>query len=350
MSRDPKREAYLRDNGYEFIYQEDVPLKNIDFRNPTNNKARLGRQIEPWRVDQYARAWRRGVEFPAPVVYDSVAKKLYEPADGYHRLFSADAAGKQSIDLYIVEEPETQFARDCLFYALNTQEGQTTSIDDRCLQAWQLNQDYPDIPLRVIAEKVEISESQFKAFREYAAARERIFKLGLSRSDGWARAYAKSIIVALGRLQNEVIFSAAFKAMENTAKRGGTDVTEWLQNLHHSSSEADALRLIDNFIEKYSARRRLQQKGQAPTTRRRASLDHLASLCDKITKKFIRPIGLGMSTMPELDQGDESIASAEAVLRARRNEIYARRMKIKEQQEWTRSSTGENPSESASRS
>jgi len=93
-------EAWLRERGFTFDYREEVALSEIAIDDAAVYQIRLGHAVNQDQLGMYRLAFEDGADFPAPFVYADNGR--YPVLDGIHRVTAARAAGKKTLDAYVV--------------------------------------------------------------------------------------------------------------------------------------------------------------------------------------------------------------------------------------------------------
>jgi ParB-like nuclease family protein len=262
--KDPKTENFLRAGGYKFDYAPRVLFKEIDIDASRANPARLLKKVDEERALNYAIAMERGDIFPAIVLLTLDNSKFkYLIATGVHRHRAYDDLDIDHCDAYIVREGD-EYRRESLIRLLNTLEGYGVSQKDRIVQALEMHQKYPVIPMVQLAGEWSVRPDTLKTAITEQKAVDRGLRLGHNFTDGRVRLPQRSIL-ALNQIHSDVIFDrAASFAMETGATTN--EILDLCGKAKKARDEQSGLALVTEAAALVARRRQSQrvQTGRLP--------------------------------------------------------------------------------------
>ena len=265
--QDPKTEKMLEDALVDFVYEDEVPIEQVDIEQSLRNQARIDPPLHPETVTQYAEAMADGADFPALVGYYDGDKIIL--IDGNHRIAGYVRNGTEVIDLYIVEAgPDVIQA---LTYMANATHGRPPTEEERVHHAIHLRDlGYGN---RDAARMAGLTEAKASQGWQLEQVRRRAKRLGVHRG---LDSISKDLRIKLGQIQSDNVLKALITFL--VASRSGMtriEANTLVQQVKDANTEHTQLQAIVDFKE---AKRNEQRTEGRTRTRRDARLTLLPHL------------------------------------------------------------------------
>lgn len=258
--RSPVIEDWLERQKVKHAYWEVVPLARIDADRSLRNQARMDRALDQKTVESYAQAMRDGASFPALIAYkvDPDREKLATPgADlvlitGNHRMAAAIEANRADFDVYVVEDA-SPLVRERLTRTANFLEGRRPPPEEALQHAmWLVSHD--GYTAGAAAKMTNLRRSGVETALRAERTRSRLLSMGIDATGGH---FAQAVLDRLGALRGDPVLEAAARAVIDYHL--STELAaEMLRRVHAGRSEAEQLRLIEDFCAQDYVRQRPQ--------------------------------------------------------------------------------------------
>lgn len=213
-SRSPQIEQYLTDRGFTWEYRIGIPLKEFDEEKSLRNQARVGKPIDKGTVERYIIDLTNGDVFPALIAAEASKSRPLLIADGNHRFQAHKAAGRESVDAYVVIKASPA-AITTLTFEANTKHGLPTSEEDRLHQALYLMD--AGLSAEDAARRLGLRPATLRAASNLAAVDRRADECRLNRN-AWDR-LPNSVKLRLGQISTDEGFGAMGKLVLDAGLR-----------------------------------------------------------------------------------------------------------------------------------
>lgn len=258
--RDPKTEKYLSDGGYHWVFQEKLPLEQIDLAEARTNPARLHHRLDEDRVTTYGVAMLDGADFPGIVVFDDNPKKHL--VTGLHRIGGAREAAIPVLDAYLVAEPD-DYRRYLLTLSINSIEGRAPSMRESLNLAFEALRKFPEAKVDDVAKAFYLKPETLRLYQNQIRAEERAVRLGIGESFCLLPAVLK---LELDRIQSDVSFARAANALVATKGKGEAART-LAKDVKAARTEEAAQGIVEQYLADFESEqeRNRARFGKTPT-------------------------------------------------------------------------------------
>lgn len=254
----------------------ELPLADVNEAASLRNQARLGDPLDPDTVERYTIAMKAGDVFPPVIARRTSARSKAVLLGGNHRYAAAKAAGRSSLDAYLVDVLDEALATQ-LMYEDNRRHGLAPSRDERLQQALHLSETGWNV--RDAAAAVGVPETTLSTYRTIVRASRRAQGLGVGAlydGLGWEKR------ARLAQLNDPVLAEATrLVASANITSAATVALT---RRLAEAGSDEAALRIVGDAIEEHRAEiqaragRSGRRRGPSPAAARASS--YLAMLLE----------------------------------------------------------------------
>lgn len=231
-TRRPEIEAWLDERKVTWVFEEALPVADIDRVASLANQARL-EPLDEDVVDRYAADMERGDVFP-PIVVRRDRKRLVL-IGGNHRVTAAGRAGIRSLPAYVIDAAAEMALR--LTYEDNRRHGLPPSEEERLFQAAHLIAN--GYSQTAAASTVGLSTGKVQRFVSVQRTDERAKR---HRIKGW-EALPKSSRWRLGEIRSDPVFAEAAR-LATDGVFTSSSIFELCTRLNAARSEEEAFAVL----------------------------------------------------------------------------------------------------------
>lgn len=291
--RDLPTEQLIRRLGAEWEYQAGVPIGLINQTASLQNQARIGESVIQQVAEEYAAAMRNGTDFPALVAF-LLADGSYILAGGNHRLAAALAAGRTTVDLYLIRVRD-QGLRRLITMTLNTVNSVRPKREDMLIQAVTWMNQYGRSATQA-AFAWGLPNHAIWNYQKAAATKSRLRKLGIE-----ATTLPKSHISMISALANDHVLKAV-AALDQKYRLSGLDLQQIVNDVKANRTEEEQLSAVlawstrDDLKERHLTGASSKKAGRgAALSKGRSSMLRWVHSLDRAVKRHetIGQVGLG---------------------------------------------------------
>jgi ParB-like chromosome segregation protein Spo0J len=170
-------ENILKKDGWNFVYNEALPLKRLALTGRVLQQVRLDKKVDEDHVSRLVLALKVGAQFPALVVAADGADE-YEIADGIHRATALQKFGRAAADAYVVTNAKEATQLDMLRRTLNAIPAKPLTSEEATQQAFAIYKRADgNLTFRQVAQMTYVHESSVSRLERAEKAGARLAKL-----------------------------------------------------------------------------------------------------------------------------------------------------------------------------